>query len=189
MPTKAAFVPYAAVLKPHGWSVSASSTASGHSARAVLGSHGFWRSARLGPRVHLPQSLTVTFPKQTLISGLTYLPHGNKDVIGHFEVRLSTDGRHFASPVAYGTWQANSNLKRVGWVPRDIRAVRLTVLSLSSPADHAVAVSRLVFAGALRSQRLSGAHGLDARAASAATPTSTNGGQRSPSRWSRWRSH
>ena len=174
MPTKAAFVPYAAVLKPHGWSVSASSTASGHSARAVLGSHGFWRSARLGPRVHLPQSLTVTFPKQTLISGLTYLPHGNKDVIGHFEVRLSTDGRHFASPVAYGTWQANSNLKRVGWVPRDIRAVRLTVLSLSSPADHAVAVSRLVFAGALRGQRLSGAHGLYALAASAATPTSTN---------------
>jgi len=173
MPTKAAYVPYAAVLKPHGWTVSASSTASGSSASAVLGSgRSYWRSARLGARVHLPQSLTVTFSKPTLISGLTYVPHSKRGVIGHFKVRLSTDGRHFGSPVAYGTWQANANLKRVGWVPRAVRAVRLTVLSISSRGDH-VAVSRLVFAGALRNQPLSARNGLDARVASA-TPTSTN---------------
>jgi hypothetical protein len=164
MPTKAAFVPYAAVLNPHGWMVSASSTAAGRSPRAVLGSRrsSFWQSARLGGRVHLPQSLTVTFSKGTVISGLTYVPHGKSGVIGRFVVRLSTDGKHFGRPVAYGRWQANSNLKRVGWVPRDVRAVELTVLSLASPGDHAVAVSRLVLAGALRSQPVDVPEGITA---------------------------
>jgi galactose oxidase len=152
MPTKAAWIPYAAVLKPHRWTVSATSTATGSSASAVLGSRrsSFWQSARLGRRVRLPQSLTVTFPKPTVISGLTYVPHGLRNVIGRFAVRVSRDGHDYGTPVAYGTWQANANLKRVGWVPRSVRAVRLTVLSASAPGDHAVAVGRLVLAGALR---------------------------------------
>jgi galactose oxidase len=175
MPTKAAFVPYATVLKPHGWSVSATSTAAGSSASAVLGAHkaSFWSSARLGRSVKLPQSLTVTFPKRTLISGISYLPHGKHGVIGRFVVRLSTDGTHFGKPVAYGRWQANENTKRVGWVAREIRAVRLTVLSLSSPSDRSVAVSRLLFAGAVRDEKHHAASGMNAMKASATT-TSTN---------------
>jgi len=186
MPTKAAFVPYAAVLKPHGWKVTASSTARGGSASAVLGSgrSPFWRSARLGGHVHLPQSLTVNFSKQTVISGLTYVPLGKSDVIGRFVVRVSSDGKHFGPPVAYGRWQANSNLKRVGWVPKDIRAVRLTVLSLSSPRDHAVAVSRLVFAGALRGRSMHMRSGMGGRMASATSNVTTS--STSPSVVGQW---
>jgi len=177
MPTAAAFIPYAAALKPHGWTVSASSAAAGHSASDVLGSRrsSFWQSARLGGRVHLPQSVTVTFAKRAIVSGLTYRPHGMSGVIGRFVVRLSTDGTHFGRPVAFGRWQANLNLKRVGWVPQDVRAVRLTVLSLSSPGDRAVAVSRLVLAGAPRGQSLPARNGKSARIADASTNPSVVG--------------
>jgi len=170
MPTKAAFVPYATVLVPDGWRVSASSTAAGASASAVLSSRGasFWQSARLGRRVHLPQSLTVTFLRATVVSGLTYVPHGHSGVIGRFAITVSSDGRHFGRPVAYGRWQANANVKRVGWVPRDIRAVRVTMLSLSSPGAHALAVSRLVLAGALRNHPARAPGAMMASAASAA---------------------
>jgi galactose oxidase len=177
MPTKAAFVPYAAVLKPHGWTASASSSAVGSSPDAVLRSGGssYWRSAPLGRHARLPQSLTVTFSKPTVVSGLTYVPHGKSGVIGQFTVTVSRDGRHFGAPVAYGTWQANANLKRVGWVPRSARAVRLTIRSLSSPGDDAVAIARLVFAGGLGggSADMSQGMAMSARAASAAT-TSTS---------------
>ncbi len=152
MPTAAAFTSYAAALTPHGWTVSATSNAPGHSASAVLSVRrpGFWQSARLGGRVRLPQSVTVRFQKPTIVSGLTYIPQRMLGVIGRFAVRLSSDGIHFGPPVAYGRWQANLNLKRVGWVEQDVRAVRLTVLSLSSRGARAVDISRLVLAGAVR---------------------------------------
>jgi len=177
MPTAAAFIPYEAKLKPHGWTASASSTAAGHAASAVLGSRqsSFWQSARLGGRVHLPQSVTVTFAKRTIVSGLTYLPHGMRGVIGRFVVRLSSDGTHFDPPVALGRWQANLNLKRVGWVPQDVRAVRLTVLSLSSPRDRAVAISGLVLTGAPRGQSLPAGKGKSAHIADASTDPSVVG--------------
>ena len=177
MPTAAAFIPYAAQLKPHGWTVSASSTATGHPASAVLGSRrsSFWQSAHLGGQVALPQSVTVTFAKRIVVSGLTYLPHGTRGVIGRFVVRLSRDGTHFGRPVAFGRWQANLNLKRVGWVAQDVRAVRLTVLSLSSPADRAVAISRLLLAGAPRSQSLPARNGKGARIADDSTDPSVVG--------------
>jgi galactose oxidase len=177
MPTSAAFVPYAAALAPHGWTASASSTAPGHPAGAVLGSgqSSFWQSARLRGAVHLPQSVTVTFAKPTVVSGLTYVPHGMRGVIGRFVVRLSSDGRHFGPPVAYGTWQANPNLKRVGWVAQDVRAVRLTVRSVSSRGDRAVAISRLVLAGAPRGQSPPARTGKGARIAAASTSPSVVG--------------
>ena len=68
--------------------------------------------------------MTVSFAKRTIVSGLTYLPHGMRGVIGRFVVRLSSDGTHFGRAVAFGRWQANLNLKRVGWVPQDVRAVQ-----------------------------------------------------------------
>ena len=102
MPTAAAFVPYAPALRPQGWTVSASSTATGHLAGAVLGSHGssFWQSAPLRGRIHLPQSVTVRFAKPTVVSGLTYVPHGMRGVIGSFVVALSGDGIHFGAPAS-----------------------------------------------------------------------------------------
>ena len=177
MPTAAAFISYAAALAPHGWTVSASSNAPGHSATAVLGSRpsGFWQSARLGGRVRLPQSVTVRFQKPTIVSGLTYIAQRTLGVIGRFAVRLSSDGIHFGPPVAYGTWQANLNLKRVGWVEQDVRAVRLTVLSLSSPGAHAVDISRLVLAGAVRGVPLPAPEGGAAHIADASTSPSVIG--------------
>ena len=148
MPTNAAWVSYARVLTPHGWHVTASSTARRSSAQAVLGPNHFWQSAPLDGAVHLPQSLTVTFPRPTVVSSLTYVPHGLRDVIGRFVVRLSADGARFGKPVAYGTWQANKNFKRVGWVPQVVRAIRLTALSLSSRRDRAVAIARIELTGA-----------------------------------------
>ena len=177
MPTAAAYIPDAAALEPHGWTVSASSTAADHSATAVLGSgqSSFWQSARLGGRVHLPQSVTVKFAKRTAVSGLTYLPHGMRGVIGRFVVRLSSDGTHFGAPVAYGTWQANLNLKRVGWVAQDVRAVRLTALSVSSSGDRAVAISRLLLTGAPRGQSVPAPSRKGARIASGSTSPSVIG--------------
>jgi galactose oxidase len=167
MPTKAARVSYAQVLKPDGWVVTASSTARGRSARAVLGRKDFWESARLGGAVRLPQSLTVRFPRSTVVSSLTYVPHGAQDVIGHFVVRLSTNGKQFGKPVAYGTWQANKNFKRVGWVPQAVRAVRLTVLSLSSSRSRAVAIARIELTGAEQHVNAARGNAADARAAKA----------------------
>ncbi len=180
MPTKASKVSYASSLKPRGWSVRASSSAGGHSPSAILSQRGsrFWESAPLGGHRRLPQSVTVTFPKRLLTSGVSYVPHGTKDVIGRFVVRLSVDGRHFGAPVAYGTWQANKFVKRVGWVPRRVRAVRITVQSLSSSQDHAVAISRLIFGGAERDQSMPakgmGKRGAVSSRASTATTTSTS---------------
>lgn len=188
MPTKAAWIPYAAVLRPHRWAVSASSTARGRSAGAVLGADrsSYWQSARLGGAVRLPQSVTVTFPRPTVVSSLTYVPHGLRDVIGRFVVRLSRDGTHFGRAVAYGRWQANANLKRVGWVPGSVRAVRLTVLSLSAPRDHAVAIGRLVLGGAPRRAPVHVRAMTPPAAGAAAAPTSPsvlgNGVRRSRSR-------
>ena len=149
MPGPGSKVSYASTLKPRGWVVSASSSARGHSAQAVLAlrKSRFWESAVLRAGRRLPQSVTVTFPKPLLVSGVTYVPHGSRDVIGRFVVRVSTDGKRFGAPVAYGTWQANAFLKRVGWVPRRVRAVRITVESLSSRSDRAVEISRLIFGG------------------------------------------
>jgi galactose oxidase len=177
MPSSAAFISYAAALAPHGWTVSASSNAPGHSAGAVLSSRpsGFWQSARLGDRVRLPQSVTVRFQKPTIVSGLTYVPQRMHGVIGRFVVRLSSDGIHFGPPVAYGTWQANLNLKRVGWVEQDVRAVRLTVLSLSSPGAGAVDISRLVLAGAVRGAPLPAPAGGAAQIADTSTSPSVIG--------------
>ena len=177
MPTAAAFTPYAPALESHGWTVSASSTAAGHPAGAVVGSRrsSYWQSAGLRRRVRLPQSVTVRFAKRTIVSGLTYVPHGMRGVIGRFVVRLSSDGVHFGPPVAYGTWQANANLKRVGWVAQDVRAVRLTALSVSAPGARAVAISRLVLGGAPRGQAAPARNRKGARIASASTSPSVVG--------------
>ena len=150
-PSRAAWIPYSPALDPHGWRVYASSAAAGHPAIAVLGSRrsAYWQSARLGFRhARLPQSITIRFPSAELVSGLRYLPRRGLGEIGRFRVTLSRDGRRFGPPVAYGRWQANATDKKVAWMPRLARAVRLTALSVSPAGARSVAAARIVLTGA-----------------------------------------
>ncbi len=151
-PTKAAWMPFAPALAPGRWSVTASTAAPAHPARAVLGKSrsGFWRSARLGRGAHLPQSLTITFRSAQLVSGLTYVPHARDGEIGRFRITLSRDGARFGHVVAYGRWQANSSDKKVAWTPQLMRAVRLTALSVSPAGAHALAAKKIVLSGVHR---------------------------------------
>ncbi len=170
-PTKAAWIAFSQPLHPHGWTVTASSFATGHPASAVLGSRrsAYWRSARLGSDTQLPQSITIRFPSSRLVSGLMYVPHARVGEIGRFRVTLSRDGSRFGAAVAYGRWQANAADKKVAWMPRRVRAVRLTVLSVSPVRANSVAAARIVLTGARR-----GASGRNARASVDATAASTD---------------
>jgi galactose oxidase len=170
-PSKAAWIPYSPALHPHGWRVSASSAAAGHPARAVLGSRrsAYWQSDRLGRHARLPQSITIRLPAAELVSGLTYVPRRRLGEIGRFRVTLSRDGRRFGRAVSYGRWQANATDKKVGWMPRAVRAVRLTALSVSPARARSVAAARIVLTGAR--PRPGGTAGApSAGAPSAATP-------------------
>jgi galactose oxidase len=168
-PSKAAWIPYAPALDPDGWWVSASSAAAGHPARAVLGSRrsAYWQSARLGRHARLPQSITIRLPSAELVSGLTYVPRRRLGEIGRFRVTLSRDGRRFGRTVAYGRWQANATDKQVAWMPRVVRAVRLTALSVSPVRAREVAAARIVLTGARP--------GATAGAPSAAAPNAPAG--------------
>ena len=173
-PTKAAWMPFAPALAPGRWSVTASTAAPAHPARAVLGKSrsGFWRSARLGRGAHLPQTLTITFRSAQLVSGLTYVPHARDGEIGRFRITLSRDGARFGHVVAYGRWQANSSDKKVAWTPQLMRAVRLTALSVSPAGAHALAAKKIVLSGVHRhSSSMTMPHGArEGHAATAATP-------------------
>ena len=171
-PTRAAWIAFSQPLDPHGWTVTASSAVAGHPASAVLGLRrsAYWRSARLGGSTHLPQSITIRFPSSQLVSGLTYVPHARAGEIGRFRVTLSRDGRRFGATVAYGRWQADATDKKVAWMPRRVRAVRLTVLSVSPVRASLVAAARLVLTGARRR----GPSGRNARVSVDATAASTD---------------
>ena len=148
-PTKAAWIPFAPALPTHGWTVTASTEAPGHRAPAVLGSRraGYWQSGRLDRKAHLPQSITIRFPAAELVSGLTYVPRAGLGEVGRFRVTLSRDGKRFRRAVAYGTWQANASDKKVAWTAARVRAVRLTVLSVSPRGATSVAAARIVLTG------------------------------------------
>ncbi len=149
MPTKAAWIPFSPALRPKGWTVTASSATAGHPVKVVIGSRSsaYWQSARLGRSAHLPQSITIAFRAPDLVSGLAYTPRVGLGEIGRFEVTLSSDGRRFGRVVAYGTWQANASDKKVAWTARPVRAVRLTVLSVSPRRATSVAAARIVITG------------------------------------------
>ena len=177
-PTKAARIPYSPALHPQGWRVSASSAAAGHPARAVLAPRrsAYWQSARLGRHARLPQSITIRLPSAQLVSGLTYVPRRRLGEIGRFRVTLSQDGRRFGRTVAYGRWQANATDKKVAWIPRAVRAVRLTALSVSPMRARSVAAARIVLTGA-RPGATAGAPNVTAPPASA---DRSAGGQAAP---------
>ena len=145
--------------------MTAASAAPGHPARAVLGSRrsAYWLSARLGRHARLAQSITIRLPSAELVSGLTYVPRRPLGEIGRFRVTLSRDGRRFGRTVAYGRWQANATDKKVAWMPRVVRAVRLTVLSVSPVGAPSVAAARIVLTGARLHRPAAGAEAASCR--------------------------
>ncbi len=149
MPGPKSCIPFRPTLEPQAWGAEASSSATGHPASAVLRTRagGYWQSARLGRGSRLPQTITIRLRTAEYVTGITYVPRAGLGEIGRFRVSVSGDGRHFGSPVAYGRWQDNPTTKEVGWTPRLVRAVRVTVLSLSPRGSVSVAIARLVLAG------------------------------------------
>ena len=145
-PTKAAWIPFAPTLGPHGWHVVATTAAPGHPASAVLGSQSsaYWQSVRLGRRTHLPEMITIRLASPELVAGIRYVPHVGLGEIGLFSVSVSSDGRHFGPAVAYGRWQANVTVKQVIWNARLVKAVRLTIKSVSPSSAASVAASKLL---------------------------------------------
>jgi galactose oxidase len=174
MPGPSSCIPFFPTLTPKGWSVTASSSSFGHPASAVLGSmsHGYWQSSRIGQGAGLPLTITITLPAPKAVSGLSYTPQSGLGEIGRFTVQLSTDGRRFSKKIAYGRWQANANTKQVAWVPRLVRAVRLTVWSVSPASARSVAASMISLYGR-HTDRASAKH-MGARSTQQADAMSTN---------------
>jgi galactose oxidase len=172
-PTKAAWIPFAPALRPRGWRATASSATPGHPAGSVLhaGRATYWQSGQLARSVRLPQSITIRFPAPTLVSGLTYVPRTGLGAVGRFRVTLSMDGTRFQHAVAYGRWQTNASDKKVAWTAERVRAVRLTVLSVSPQGAASVAAARIVLYGAPRGGRPRNAIATPRAAAASTNPS------------------
>jgi galactose oxidase len=148
-PMNGAWTPFAPALAPRGWRVLTTTAAPGHPASAALGSQpsAYWQSARIGRRARLPQRITIELASSTLVAGIRYVPRTGLGEIGLFTVSVSSDGSHFGPAVAYGRWQANPTVKQVIWNARRVKAVRLTIESVSPGRARSVAASKLVLIG------------------------------------------
>ncbi len=150
-----AMTPDAPTLSPEGWTATASSAAPNHAADVVLqgGPSTYWESESPTAHGSLPQSLTIDMRGPQLVSGLTYEPrqHGDRSgAIGRFAVSVSTDGNHFGSPIATGTWANNPLVKRIGFHPVTARKVRLTALTTAAGSGSYIAASEIGLLGPLR---------------------------------------
>ncbi len=149
MPTGSSYIPDAPVLIPEGWSATSSSQAPGHPADAVLGSEpaAYWESK---PSAALPQSITIDMGASEEVSSLSYEPRhaaSPEGAIGRFEVTVSTDGKHFGSPIATGTWQNTTSAKTIGFAPVIVRWIRLTALGFAADSGTVVTASSLTLYG------------------------------------------
>jgi galactose oxidase len=158
MPGLGSCVAFRPAFGGSGFTAAASSAVVGHPASAALGRMGksFWESARLGGRVGLPQTFTITLDGPRTVTGLQYLPRRGVGEIGRFVVSVSGDGRHFGPAVALGRWQDNAINKQVEWLPRVVRAVRVRVLSASPVGAAHVGADRFVLTGVRASSSAGG---------------------------------
>lgn len=150
MPSASTYIPDAPVLVPEGWTAAASSQSAGHPADAVLDgmNAAYWQSR---PSAALPQSVTIDMDGSQEVSALSYEPrHGTTPfgAIGQFQVTVSTDGKHFGSPVATGTWQNTTGVKTIGFAPVKVGWVRLTALTYAAGSGSAVTASSVTLYGA-----------------------------------------
>jgi galactose oxidase len=123
--------PIGPALPRAGWTISADSQASGDAAGNVLDGDAdtIWQTANSAP---LPHSITIDMHTAQLVSGLSYLPRQDgilDGTIGHYSIRVSTDGLHWSVRVATGTWADDATGKYATFTPRRARFVRLTALT------------------------------------------------------------
>jgi galactose oxidase len=149
MPTASSYVPDAPVLVPEGWTATASSETRGHTADAVISgiSGAYWQSRN---RAALPQSVTIDLGGPEELSALSYEPRqgsGETGAIGRFAITVSTDGKHYGSPVATGTWQNTEGEKTIGFAPVTVGWIRLTALGYAAGSGTYVTAAAVTLYG------------------------------------------
>ena len=150
MATAASKIPDAPTLVPEGWTAKASNQSPGHAAHAVLDgkASSYWQTT--SSRGRLPQWITIDMRAAQVVSGVVYEPRQGPraaGAIGRFPISVSSDGVHFGTPVATGTWADNTTVKRVGIFPVMTRFVRLTALS-NAAGGSSIAAAEIRFLGA-----------------------------------------
>ncbi len=123
--------PIGPALSRIGWTALADSQASAtYAASNVLDGDGLtmWRT----PSTTFPHSITIDMQSTQLVSGLSYMPRQDKSMngtIGKYAIYVSSDGTHWGSPVARGTWANDRTTKDAVFPAVSARFVRLTALT------------------------------------------------------------
>lgn len=122
-------------LRRTGWTATASSfqAGGGQPANAIDGDTGsIWHSQYTPTLRPLPHTITIDMKQDYNTIGLTYLPrqdnNGNGN-IGQHQVFVSRDGTNFGSPIAYGTYRDDKELKVTPWQTTVARYVRIVALT------------------------------------------------------------
>ncbi|WP_300359186.1 discoidin domain-containing protein [uncultured Pseudoalteromonas sp.] len=78
-----------------------------------------------------PHSVDIDLGNPQSFSKITYLPRtiGVNGTIADYEVYVSDDGINFGSPIAVGTWAANTKIKQTQFTPVTARYIRLIAQS------------------------------------------------------------
>ena len=123
-----------AAMPRTGWTASASDEeVTGQNGRAgnVLDGNvaTIWHSeSSPAPGAPLPHTITIDTKETRSIAGFRYLPRPDlpDGRVGSFEIRMSTDGTTWSTPVAHGTWPDTSAEKSATFTAVPARYVRLT---------------------------------------------------------------
>jgi galactose oxidase len=127
--------PIGPALSHTGWTASADTEASAtYTASNVLDGDGatMWRTATTATAPPLPHRITIDMHITQVVSGLSYLPRRDSSMngtIGKYAIHVSSDGTHWGSPVATGTWANNGTTKDAVFPAVSARFVRLTALT------------------------------------------------------------
>ncbi|KAF4447875.1 putative galactose oxidase precursor [Fusarium austroafricanum] len=95
-------------------------------------SNTFWHTQWEGKEPAPPHTITVDLKKSYNINGISMLPRQDgspNGCIAQHQVFLSKDNKNWGSPVAYGTWYADSTLKYANFDTQPARYVRLVALT------------------------------------------------------------
>lgn len=128
------FTPKSDPIASTHWTATASDQAGSHPASNAIDGNSatFWES-RLAPTAKpLPHSITINMHASKYVAGLTYLPRQDQSLdgdIGRYSITVSSDGKHWSTPVATGTWADDNILKTVVFSGVKCRDVRLTALT------------------------------------------------------------
>lgn len=132
-------------LGTDGWTLEASSVNANNGVlcevpeRAIdsdLKSH--WHSM-IQPKAELPQSITVTLPKEELVSGYRYYPRsdGGPGICQKYEIYVSANGKDYML-AASGMWGADTTAK-TAYFGANIKVKSVKLLILSATGGYASA--------------------------------------------------